>query len=362
MLTYEDFVDATLAEGLLPAVVPQLKTITVGGAMSGLGIESSSFRCGLVHETVQSMDVLLGNGTIVHCSRTENSELFFGFPNSYGTLGYILRLSVGLIPAKPFVRVSHIRFDGPAAFFNAVSDSHADYIDGTVFARDEMYTTEARFEDRAPHASDYTFMKIYYRSIRRLQEDWMTARQYIWRWDTDWFWCSKHFHLQNTVLRFVARPWLNSRSYQRWMRLAQRYLPDRGETESVIQDIQIPFEGAVAFFDFLLTEIAITPVWICPFRTSSEMWPLTALRPAQRYINFGFWDVVRAQASPGTLNRRIEAKAFELGGTKGLYSTSYYDQAAFWRIYDRGSYEMLKKKADPHTLLPGLFETVTGRA
>ena len=41
MCTYEDLVDATLPHGLMPLVVPQLKTITLGGAVTGLGIEST---------------------------------------------------------------------------------------------------------------------------------------------------------------------------------------------------------------------------------------------------------------------------------------------------------------------------------
>ena len=47
MCTYEDLVAATLPDGLAPLVVPQLKTITLGGAVTGLGIESTSFRNGL---------------------------------------------------------------------------------------------------------------------------------------------------------------------------------------------------------------------------------------------------------------------------------------------------------------------------
>jgi len=34
MVTYEDLVTATLAHGMVPAVVPELKTITIGGAVS----------------------------------------------------------------------------------------------------------------------------------------------------------------------------------------------------------------------------------------------------------------------------------------------------------------------------------------
>src|SRR5579875_2339738 len=42
MTTYEELADATLAHGLMPLVVPELKTITLGGAVTGLGVESTS--------------------------------------------------------------------------------------------------------------------------------------------------------------------------------------------------------------------------------------------------------------------------------------------------------------------------------
>ena len=58
MTTFEDFTDAALLKGMRPPVVPELKTITVGGAVSGLGIEASSFKHGLVHETVEEMEIL----------------------------------------------------------------------------------------------------------------------------------------------------------------------------------------------------------------------------------------------------------------------------------------------------------------
>ena len=88
MCTYADLVAATLPYGLSPLVVPQLKTITLGGAVSGLGIESSSFRNGLPHESVLEMDILTGAGDLLTTSRTRHPDLFRAFPNSYGTLGY----------------------------------------------------------------------------------------------------------------------------------------------------------------------------------------------------------------------------------------------------------------------------------
>ena len=62
MCTYENLVAATLPYGLAPLVVPQLKTITLGGAVTGLGIESTSFRSGLPHESVLEIDILTGDG------------------------------------------------------------------------------------------------------------------------------------------------------------------------------------------------------------------------------------------------------------------------------------------------------------
>jgi FAD/FMN-containing dehydrogenase len=53
MATYATLTDATVARGVMPAVVPQLKSITIGGAAAGVGIEATSFRWGLVHETLK---------------------------------------------------------------------------------------------------------------------------------------------------------------------------------------------------------------------------------------------------------------------------------------------------------------------
>ena len=92
MCTYEDLVAATLPYGLSPLVVPQLKTITLGGAVTGLGIESASFRNGLPHESVLEMDILTGTGEVITASADQHPDLYRGFPNSYGTLGYSVRL------------------------------------------------------------------------------------------------------------------------------------------------------------------------------------------------------------------------------------------------------------------------------
>ena len=123
----------------MPAVVPQLKTITLGGAVAGVGIEASSHRHGLVHDTVLEIEVLLGDGRIVTCTPdNEFADLFFGFPNSYGTLGYALRVKAKAVPVRPYVRLEHLPFTDAERFFAALGErlraGEADFIDGTVFS------------------------------------------------------------------------------------------------------------------------------------------------------------------------------------------------------------------------------------
>ena len=201
-----------------------------------------------------------------------------------------------------------------------------DFLDGVVFAPDEIYLTLGRFVDERPYASDYTFENIYYRSIRERETDYLTVRDYLWRWDTDWFWCSKNVGAQHPLVRrLLGRERLNSITYQRIMRWNSRWGVTRAldrlrgwHSESVIQDVDIPLDRAAEFLDFLQREIGILPIWICPIRAPAGRCALRALSAARRtrlYVNFGFWDVVRDREPhpPGYRNRLIERKVTRVG-------------------------------------------------
>ena len=370
MIPYEDLTAACLAQGVMPAVVPQLKTITLGGAVAGVGIESSSHRQGLVHDTMLELDVLLGDGRIVSCSADNaHSDLFFGFPNSYGTLGYALRVKARTIPVKPFVQLSHVPFSDGTTFF-AQLESHleagtADFIDGTVFSPSQLYITLGRFTDAAPYTSDYTYEKIYYRSIAEKREDYLTTHDYLWRWDTDWFWCSKNVLAQNPLVRRIyGRSRLGSRTYTKIMRWNSRVGVTKKlermlglHSESVIQDVDIPIARAAEFLDFYAREIGLWPQWICPIGVREERFTLYPVRRGW-YVNFGFWDVKRTRNAhpPGHFNRLIEAKVSELGGIKSLYSDSYFAEEDFQRRYGGAAYDALKRKYDPGGAFPRLYD------
>jgi FAD/FMN-containing dehydrogenase len=118
----------------------------------------------------------------------EHADLFHAFPNSYGTLGYSLRLQIDLEPVKPYVRLRHLRFETAEeclgwmarACADRVHDGEpVDFVDGTVFSPSEQYATIGTFVDTAPWVSDYTGMGIYYRSLQGRDEDYLTVRDYL---------------------------------------------------------------------------------------------------------------------------------------------------------------------------------------
>ena len=370
MIPYDALVDATLPHGVMPRVVPQLKSITVGGAVAGIGIEATSFRHGLVHETVLEMDVALPDGRIVACRRdNEHADLFAGMPNSYATLGYATRLRIETMPVKDYVEVRHRRFADRHEFFAALDtaydDADIDFLDGVAFAADDLVLTTGRFVDTAEQTSDYTFEDIYYQSLRARETDCLTIRDYIWRWDTDWFWCSKNLGVQHPLVRrLLGRERLGSRFYQRVMRWNSRSrLLETAERlggyrrESVIQDVDLPLATAPDFLDRFMREIGILPVWICPVRRCSDVASPLFPAPADRYVNFGFWDTLRFCIGypPGHFNRIVERAVADLGGIKSLYSSSFYAEAEFHSIYGGDAYRTLKQRYDPDGTLGELY-------
>ncbi len=423
MCTYEDLVDATLPYGLVPLVVPQLKTITLGGAVTGLGIESTSFRNGLPHESVLEMEILTGAGDlIVARPDNEHSDLFFGFPNSYGTLGYSVRLEIQLEQVPPFVELRHVRFTSirdlqkemiAIAARREYHGERVDYLDGVVFSHDESYLVLGRQSDEPGPVSDYTGMEIFYRSIQHSnvdepKRDRLTIRDYLWRWDTDWFWCSRAFGAQNPkVRRFWPKRYLRSSFYWKLIGYDQRWdIGDRLNArkglppgERVVQDIEVPIERTADFVEWFLDEIPIEPIWLCPLELAfdgaraaggseseseqaraadeapsgddaravatgpDQPWPLYPLKRGHGYTNVGFWSAVpETPGEPGYTNRRIERRVSELDGHKSLYSESFYPEDEFDELYGSDAYRALKAKYDARGRLLSLYEKAVKRA
>src|SRR5205823_6362274 len=145
------------------------------------------------------------------------------------------------------------------------------FVDGTVFGPGEQYLTVGTFVDQAPYVSDYTGQGIYYRSLQQRRRDFLTVRDDLWRWDTDWFWCSRALGVQHPLVRrLVPRRYKRSDVYmkvvglERSHGLAARVDAWRGKPprEVVVQDVEVPVDRTADFLAFFHDEIGIEPVWV----------------------------------------------------------------------------------------------------
>ena len=128
LVTMGQITHALLPLGYTLPIVPEMDDLTVGGLVSGTGIESSSHVRGLFHEGCLEFELCLADGRVVRATAdNEYSDLFHGIPWSYGTLAFVLSVSIRIVPCKQYVRVEyrpfHSQADAIDCFRRASGDS-----------------------------------------------------------------------------------------------------------------------------------------------------------------------------------------------------------------------------------------------
>jgi FAD/FMN-containing dehydrogenase len=368
LATFEAIVDQTLPHGLVPLITPELKHITIGGATVGIGIESNGFRHGFVHDGLLEAEVLLSDGRIVVCTAdNEHADLFRALPNSYGTLGYILRARIRLMPAAACVRLSTRAFSDCSAYFEAmraaIERADADFIESLIFARDRLYLTLCRFVERAPATADIIRENIFYRLIAREGDVYLTTKDYLFRYDPDWFWNIPETAPYQLFRRLAPASLRNSGFYKRYTQAKHRILrllPQRPpDEEPLIQDWELPWGRAEEFLRYALEYVNLDgKPWIAtPIKALSSP-TLYPVQPGALYYNVGCYCHVKRHPGGGDYHytRLLDRKCFDLGGIKMLYSSTFLDEAEFDRIYNGAGYRAVKRTYDPAGALGTLYQ------
>ena len=352
MTTYEDLVDATLPHGLMPLVVPQLKTITLGGAVTGLGIESTSLRSGLPHESVTS--------------RWRSSPATAGW--SRPRRGTSTPRSTAASPTPTARSATRSRSPSSSSRSSrtctcATSASAPRGLHGGDRAdrrgrqlprapgrlrRRHRVRPGRDVPDRRGRSARWRRGSattpgsgIYYQSIRGPQEDFLTIRDYLWRWDTDWFWCSRAFGVQNPVIRRLwPRRYRRSDVYRKLVAFDRRHglsatmnaaprRARRGSTSS--RTWRSRSSGRAEFLRFFADRGGHEPGLDVPAAAARRSAPgrCTRCSPAtglRELRLLGHGRRCRPAPPTATTTGRSRTRSPTLGGHKGLYSTSFYSR------------------------------------
>ncbi|HMG55488.1 MAG TPA: FAD-binding oxidoreductase [Kofleriaceae bacterium] len=355
-VTFVDLVAATLRHGLVPIVVPELKTITIGGAVAGCSIESMSFVHGGFHDTCLEYEVITATGDVVICTPDNEHQLVFQMMHgTFGTLGIIARLSFRLIPARRYV---HLRYETCAtiADYQAAIRRHfeardVDFMDGIIHSPSCYVLATGMFSDAAPYTSDYSWMKIYYQSTRTRTEDYLTTTDYFFRYDRGVTNVRPHSLLGRLVFgRFLAS--------SQWLRLAEklRWLL-RSERPTITLDVFVPFSRVPEFLAWYERTFQFYPLWCVPYRRVRDYeWLDGAFYQAMSdplFLDLAIYGM--RQRGPSNYHRLMEEKLRELGGIKTLIAHNYYGEAEFWSIWNKPNYDRVKAITDPDNRFRDLY-------
>jgi Delta24-sterol reductase len=263
----DKLVAATLEHGLAPPVVMEFPGLTTGGGFSGTSGESSSFRHGFFENTINWIEIVLGNGDIVTASDIDRPNLLYGAVSSYGTLGVTTLLEIRLIEAKTYVELTYHRVASvPEALHKIESarEDSFDYLDGILFAKDRGVVCIGRMTNivgegikiqRFSGAQDPWFY-CHAEEIIANSDCPTTAAiplvDYLFRYDRGAFWAGCYvyaFQYFITPFNRVTRWALDSFTHTRVMYdalhksgLASRY---------IVQDVAVPYHAANEFSQFL---------------------------------------------------------------------------------------------------------------
>lgn len=372
LTTFDAIVSYTLPRGFLPLVAPELKHITIGGATVGIGIESTCFRYGFVHDSLIEADVLLPSGDVITCSAdNEHSDLFFALPNSYGTLGYILRAKIKLHRALPYTSLTMKVFRRPDEYLDAMraacEEGASDFVEGLFFGDKRFILMTGRMIERAPFVDDIVRQDIFYRLVESRQQICLRTYDYIFRYDPEWFWNIPETWVYTLFRRHAPVRFRNSGFYTQYVATKDRI---RGRltghaprtTEPLIQDWEVPWDKGVELIEFCLSEIDLghRPWAAVPIKTprTPTLYPIAA---NELYFNLGSYCQVERPEGRGDYHytRIMDRKCFDLGGTKMLYSSTFLERAEFDRRFNGAAYASLKEKYDPEHHALSLYEKVS---
>jgi FAD/FMN-containing dehydrogenase len=355
-VTFVDLVRATLRHGLLPIVVPELKTITIGGAVAGCSIESMSFVHGGFHDTCLEYEVITGTGDVLSCTPDNGHQLVFQMLHgAFGTLGILSKLTFRLVPAKPFVKMTYEKYetleDYRAAIARHFEARDVDFMDGIIHSPRLYVLSIGNFVDRAPYTHRYDWVKVYYLSTAKRDEDYLETEHYVFRYDRG----VTNVRPKSFIGRLLFGKVLAS---TQWLRIGEKlHWLLRDKKPTITLDVFVPFSKVPEFLTWYERELGHFPLWCVPYRRVRDYEWLTdsywASFDDKLFLDLAIYGM--RQRGDVNLHRLVEEKLRELGGIKTLIAHNYYSEAEFWSIWNKPNYDAVKAVTDPENVFRDLY-------
>lgn len=382
-ITFEALCRYTLRLGFVPLVVPEFKTITVGGAVMGAALESSSHLHGQFNDTCLAYELILTSGEKIVASRESHADLFYAIAASYGTLALLTAVKIKLKKSKPWVNLEFSDYSDTQSLTSHLLQKNAsDFLEGVILDKErgvaisgcmEKGPLYQKFSQSLPFSPWY-IQKLAQKKERALS---MPLFDYLFRLDRSAFWMGRYVHSPKVLLQLLfhwgipeVKPgslnpsflfrlffgWMLSskKLYEQWHRVPSTI----SEHLFFIHDFYTPAQRAQEGLSRFIEMCGIFPIWLCPIKGAEGPQILSPHYGCPQFLNIGLYGIPNTLHSIPKLTKQCEELIISLGGRKMLYSFCYFSEEEFNQIYPSETYKTLRKKYGAEGKLPSLFEKV----
>lgn len=379
-LTMGALVDYLLPLGLVPAVTPEFPRFTVSGLINGEGLETSSHRHGVFTDALREVELVLGDGSLVTASLTENVDFFAGLRESQGTLGIVTAATIGVMRAKPYVASTYRRFatvdDYLAALRAALVEDADEFIEGVIFAADFNVLITSRFVSEPAALPVYhpavDGERYYFQHVRHalrsdaVARDVVPTREYLFRAERGLFWLTE---------AHVGVPPLTNSEWGR--KLVDKKVRAAYESEGfgphmvseevrnrhlVYQDMGVALDRVPEMVRWIGANIGVYPLWNCPIRLQApHHLPFVpeAVPGGHRYlVDVGVYGAptvksYRAHVTVAELQRRVDFPS--------LWGPVYLgrEELAAKRGFDLAAHDALREQFHANGAFAHLYDKIT---
>ncbi len=360
-------ISATLLPlGWTLAVTPELNDLTVAGLIMGFGIETSSHKYGLFQHICESFEVITPDGQLRKCSKTENSDLFYMLPWSYGTLGFLVAAELKIIPAKKFVRL-HYRpvhsFEELVRVFEQESRNTEknEFVEALTFSADEAVVMTGSFADKPEKDGRVNRIGLWYKSwfythVYKFMQgegvEYIPTRHYYHRHTRSLFW------EMGEVIPFGNHPLF--RFLLGWAMPPQLGLMKRMQTSAIeelrtrhhmVQDMLVPIKFMLKSLEYFEDEMKLHPLWLCPMRVYENERKIGFLHPYKEngkiddlFVDIGAYGTPQSPKFKGDPSlKRLEQFVIDHHGYQAMYARSLMSREQYETMFDHKDYYRLRK-------------------
>jgi delta24-sterol reductase len=379
-----------LPKGWALAIQVEMEDLTVGGLCVGLGMETNCHRYGLIQETVEAFEVITADGSFVRATRTENADLFYALPWSWGTIAFLVAVELKIIPVKPYMHIKYIPCHSQEEYCKkmqelSVADDTPGFLEATVYAKDKAVIMCGEFaevtmrEQRAKiNAINRWYKPWYYKHVEKCLktgpfEEYIPLRHYYHRYTRSIFWELRELipFGNHPVYRYLLG-WLGAPKVSFLKFTMNKGVRRKLIFKHVVQDIIIPISVMSEAIDLFHDLFEIYPLLVFPIRIYDNGEHQGMLRKPVNSIPGKNWEMffdLGAYGIPPAVKRKepwdgremvrkMEKYTRDVKGYQLLYADTFMTREEFREMFDHTLYDKVRKKYKAESAFPEIYDKI----